>query len=248
LSRSKRIVIVTGGSKGIGRAVCLRFAREDTRIVIVHNDPDNVEADETTRLLDSMGVDARAEKLDVSSFSAVQEFFTGVVKEFRKVDVLINNAGITRDAFLIKMSETQWDQILQVNLKSVFNCTKAVARSMIKERSGRIVNISSVVGQIGNVGQSNYAASKAGITGFTKSVARELARRGITVNAVAPGFIDTEMTQNLPDKAKDAFMSQIPMGRIGMPDEVAEVVYFLASEGTSYITGQVIHVNGGLYM
>ena len=248
MSRSKRIVIVTGGSKGIGRAVCLRFAREDTRIVIVHNDPDNVEADETTRLLDSMGVDARAEKLDVSSFSAVQEFFTGVVKEFRKVDVLINNAGITRDAFLIKMSETQWDQILQVNLKSVFNCTKAVARSMIKERSGRIVNISSVVGQIGNVGQSNYAASKAGITGFTKSVARELARRGITVNAVAPGFIDTEMTQNLPDKAKDAFMSQIPMGRIGMPDEVAEVVYFLASEGTSYITGQVIHVNGGLYM
>jgi len=164
------------------------------------------------------------------------------------VDVLVNNAGITRDAFLMRMSEEQWDQTLQVNLKSVFNCTKAVARSMIKERSGRIINISSVVGQIGNIGQANYGASKAGIMGFTKTVARELASRGITVNAVAPGFINTEMTQILPDKAKQAFLSQIPMGRIGEPDEVADTVYWLASEGATYITGQVIHVSGGLYM
>jgi 3-oxoacyl-[acyl-carrier protein] reductase len=164
------------------------------------------------------------------------------------VDVLVNNAGITRDAFLIRMSSDQWDEVLTVNLKSIFNCTKAVMRSMIKERSGRIINISSVVGQIGNIGQANYAASKAGILGFTKSVARELATRGITVNAVAPGFINTEMTEKLPDKAKEAFSIQIPMGRIGEPDEVAEAVYWLASEGASYITGQVIHVNGGLYM
>jgi len=162
--------------------------------------------------------------------------------------VLVNNAGITRDALLMRMSEEQWDQTLQVNLKSVFNCTKAVTRPMIKEKSGRIINISSVAGQIGNIGQSNYGASKAGIMGFTKTVARELASRGITVNAVAPGFINTEMTQKLPDKAKEAFLSQIPMRRVGEPDEVADTVYWLASEGATYITGQVIHVSGGLYM
>jgi 3-oxoacyl-[acyl-carrier protein] reductase len=195
-----------------------------------------------------MGVEAKTEKLDVSSFEAVEEFFKEVVREFGRVDVLVNNAGITRDTFLMRMSVDQWDEVLTVNLKSVFNCTKAVVRSMIKERSGRIVNISSLVGQIGNSGQANYAASKAGILGFTKSVAKELATRGITVNAVAPGFIDTEMTEKLPDKAKEAFLTQIPMGRIGKPDEVAEAVYWLASEGATYITGQVIHVNGGLYM
>jgi len=195
-----------------------------------------------------MGVEAKAEKLDVSSFEAVEEFFKEVVREFGRVDVLVNNAGITRDTFLVRMSVDQWDEVLTVNLKSVFNCTKAVVRSMIRERSGRIVNISSLVGQIGNSGQANYAASKAGILGFTKSVAKELATRGITVNAVAPGFIDTEMTEKLPDKAKEAFLTQIPMGRIGKPDEVAEAVYWLASQGATYITGQVIHVNGGLYM
>jgi 3-oxoacyl-[acyl-carrier protein] reductase len=248
LSKSKRIVVVTGGSKGIGRAVCLRFAREGARIIFVHYDPDELKANETLKLLDEMDVEAKAKKLDVSSFGAVKEFFQEVVSEFQRVDVLVNNAGIARDAFLIRMSENQWDQALAVNLKGVFNCTKAVMRSMIKERSGTIVNISSVVGQIGNIGQSNYAASKAGIMGFTKSVARELAMRGITVNAVAPGFIKTEMTEKLPDKAKKAFFAQIPMGRIGEPDEVAETVYWLASANANYITGQVIHVNGGLYM
>ena len=248
MSESKRIVVVTGGSRGIGRAVCLRFARDDASIIFVHYDPDDLKANETLRLLDRMGVEAKAEKLDVSSFEAVEEFFKEVVREFGRVDVLVNNAGITRDTFLMRMSVDQWDEVLTVNLKSVFNCTKAVVRSMIRERSGRIVNISSLVGQIGNSGQANYAASKAGILGFTKSVAKELATRGITVNAVAPGFIDTEMTEKLPDKAKEAFLTQIPMGRIGKPDEVAEAVYWLASQGATYITGQVIHVNGGLYM
>ena len=244
----KRTVVITGGSKGIGRAICLRFAREGARIVFVHYDPDDIAEKETLELLDKMNIEARSEKLDVSSLRDVEEFFHKVVKDFQRIDVLVNNAGITRDAFLMRMSEEQWDQTIQVNLKSVFNCTKAVARSMIKEKSGRIINISSVVGQIGNIGQANYGASKAGIMGFTKTVARELASRGITVNAIAPGFINTEMTQNLPDKAKEAFLSQIPMGRVGEPDEVADVVYWLASEGATYITGQVIHVSGGLYM
>jgi 3-oxoacyl-[acyl-carrier protein] reductase len=248
VSASKRTIVITGGSKGIGRAICLRFAREGARIIFVHYDPDDLAEKKTLELLDTMNVEARSEKLDVSSFRDVEEFFQRVVKDFQRVDVLVNNAGITRDAFLMRMSEEQWDQTLQVNLKSVFNCTKAVTRSMIKEKSGRIINISSVVGQIGNIGQSNYGASKAGIMGFTKTVARELASRGITVNAVAPGFINTEMTQKLPDKAKETFLSQIPMGRVGEPDEVADTVYWLASEGATYITGQVIHVSGGLYM
>jgi len=256
VSASKRTIVITGGSKGIGRAICLRFAREGARIIFVHYDPDDLAERKT---LGKMNVEAVSEKLDVSSFRDVEAFFQKVIKDFQKVDVLVNNAGITRDAFLMRMSEEQWDQTLQVNLKqwdqtlqvnlkSVFNCTKAVTRSMIKQRSGRIINISSVVGQIGNIGQSNYGASKAGIMGFTKTVARELANRGITVNAVAPGFINTEMTQKLPDKAKEAFLSQIPMGRIGEPDEVANTVYWLASEDATYITGQVIHVSGGLYM
>jgi len=248
MSASKRTIVITGGSKGIGRAICLRFAREGARIIFAHYDPDDRAEKKTLELLDTMNVEARAEKLDVSSFRDVEEFFQRVVKDFQRVDVLVNNAGITRDALLMRMSEEQWDQTLQVNLKSVFNCTKAVTRSMIKEKSGRIINISSVAGQIGNIGQSNYGASKAGIMGFTKTVARELASRGITVNAVAPGFIKTEMTQKLPDKAKEAFLSQIPMRRVGEPDEVADTVYWLASEGATYITGQVIHVSGGLYM
>jgi len=200
------------------------------------------------KLLDDLGVESNAKKLDVSSYGAVEEFFEEIVEEYKKVDVLVNNAGITRDALLIRMSEDQWDQVLMANLKSVFNCTKAVIKSMLKQKSGKIINISSVAGQIGNIGQSNYSASKAGIMGLTKTVAREAASRGITVNAVAPGFIGTEMTERLPDKAKEAFLAQIPMGRIGKPEEVAETVYWLASDRAGYITGQVIHVNGGLFM
>jgi 3-oxoacyl-[acyl-carrier protein] reductase len=245
---SKRVVVVTGGSKGIGRVTCLRFAREGARIMFVHHDPDDIAANETLKLLGDMNVQARARKLDVSCFGDVDEFFQEVVNEFHRVDVLVNNSGITRDALFLRMSESQWDEALAVNLKGVFNCAKAAVKLMVKQRSGRIINISSVVGQIGNIGQANYAASKAGIMGFTKSLARELATRTITVNAVAPGFINTDMTENLPSKAKEFFLNQIPMGRIGEPEEVAEVVYWLASEGASYITGQVIHINGGLYM
>jgi 3-oxoacyl-[acyl-carrier protein] reductase len=248
MHESKRVVVVTGGSKGIGRSICLRFAGEGARIVFVHYDPDEAEADETLRLLGDRGAEAKAKKLDVSSFTDVERFFSEVVEEFQGLDVLVNNSGITRDALFVRMSEEQWDQALSVNLKGAFNCAKAAVRFMVKQRSGRIVNISSVVGQIGNIGQANYAASKAGIMGFTKSIARELAHRGITVNAVAPGFINTEMTRRLPEKAKESFMNQIPMGRIGEPEEVAEAVCWLASEGASYITGQVVHVNGGLYM
>jgi 3-oxoacyl-[acyl-carrier protein] reductase len=248
MHESKRVVVVTGGSKGIGRSICLRFAQDGARIVFVHYDPDEVQADETLKFLGDRGVEAKAKKLDVSSFNDVERFFNDVVEEFQGLDVLVNNSGITRDALFLRMSEEQWDQALSVNLKGAFNCAKAAVRFMVKQRSGRIVNISSVVGQIGNIGQANYSASKAGIMGFTKSIARELAHRGITVNAVAPGFINTEMTRSLPEKAKELFMNQIPMGRIGEPEEVAEVVYWLASEAASYITGQVIHVNGGLYM
>jgi len=248
MHESKRVVVVTGGSRGIGRSICLRFAGEGARIVFVHYDPDEAEADETLRLLGDRGVEARAKKLDVSSFADVERFFNEVVEESQGLDVLVNNSGITRDALFVRMSEEQWDQALSVNLKGAFNCAKAAVRFMVKQRSGRIVNISSVVGQMGNIGQANYAASKAGIMGFTKSIARELAHRGITVNAVAPGFINTEMTRSLPEKAKELFLNQIPMSRIGEPEEVAEVVYWLTSQGASYITGQVIHVNGGLYM
>jgi 3-oxoacyl-[acyl-carrier protein] reductase len=242
------VVVVTGGSKGIGRAVCLRFAREGARILFVHYDPDEVYVNETLNLLNGMGVEVHAEKLDVSSFEVVEAFFAKAVKQFERVDVLVNNAGITEDGFLMRMSAAQWDRVLAVNLTGVFNCTRAAIKSMVKERKGKVINISSVVGQIGNIGQSNYAAAKAGILGLTKSVARELGSRGIAVNAVAPGFINTEMTKNLPEKVKESFLAQIPMGRMGEPEEVAETVYWLASDSATYITGQVIHISGGLYM
>ena len=247
-SSDLKVVIITGGSKGIGRSVALKFAEEKAKIVIVHYDPDDSASAETLNALSEKGAEAESHRVNVSSSKAVDTFFKGVLSEFEKIDILINNAGITRDTLLMRMSEEDWDSVIGVNLKSVFNCTKAVVRAMIKQRWGRIVNISSVVGQIGNSGQANYAASKAGIMGFTKSVAREVAGRGITVNAVAPGFVDTEMTAALPDKAKQALIQQIPVGRIGKPEEIAEAVHWLCSDAASYITGQIIHVNGGMYM
>jgi 3-oxoacyl-[acyl-carrier protein] reductase len=247
-SSSSRVVVVTGGSKGIGRAVTLKFAGEKARIVIVHYDPDETASRETLNSLAEKGVDAESHKVDVSSFGAVDALFKDILSRHKKIDALVNNAGITRDTLLMRMSEEQWDKVVSVNLKSVFNCTQAVTRTMIKQRSGRIVNISSVIGQIGNAGQANYAASKAGIMGFTKTVAREVAARGITVNAVAPGFIDTDMTSILPERVKMSFIQQIPLARIGKPEDVAEAVYWLCSDAASYITGQIIHVNGGMYM
>ncbi len=244
----KRIVIITGGSKGIGRAIACKFAQEQADIIIVHYDLDESASDETLNILKEKGINAKSFKVDVSDKNSVDLLFKEIFSEYSRVDVLINNAGITKDNLLIRMNEKDWDMVLHVNLKSVYNCTQAVLKSMIKQRRGWIVNVASVVGQIGNAGQANYAASKAGIMGFTKSVAKEVASRGIMVNAVAPGFIDTEMTAKIPEKIKEEFLRQIPMGRLGSPDEVAEVVYWLCSKGASYITGQIIHVNGGMYM
>ncbi|HDZ91446.1 MAG: 3-oxoacyl-[acyl-carrier-protein] reductase [Deltaproteobacteria bacterium] len=245
---SPRVVVITGGSKGIGRAVACRFAGEGARIVLAHYDPDDSAAEETLKLLADMGAEAESHRLDVSRFQEVDLFFRKILDKFQRVDVLVNNAGITRDTLLMRMNEEDWDMVLNVNLKGVFNCTRAVIRSMIKERAGRIVNISSVVGQIGNPGQANYSASKAGVMALTKTTAKEVAPRGITVNGVAPGFIDTEMTAVLSKRVKDAFLTQIPLGRMGSPEEVAETVYWLCSDAANYITGQIVHVNGGMYM
>jgi 3-oxoacyl-[acyl-carrier protein] reductase len=248
MDNSGRVVAITGGSRGIGRAVALRFAEEKAKVVIVHYDPDESASQDTLNLLTERGVEAESHKVDVSMYGDVEVLIQNILSRFEKVDVLVNNAGITRDTLLMRMSEDDWDAVMRVNLKSVFNCTHAVIRPMIKQRGGRIVNISSVVGQMGNIGQANYAASKAGIIGFTKTVAREVAARGITVNAVAPGFIDTEMTASLSDKVKESFLRQIPLGRIGQPEDVAEAVYWLCSSAASYITGQTVHVNGGMFM
>ena len=243
-----RTVVITGGSKGIGRSVAYRFAEENASIVLIHFDPTDDACNETLDQLKAKGVAAESYKADISSFQVADTLFQDILEKREKIDVLINNAGITRDTLLLRMSEEVWDDVLRVNLKSVFNCTKAVVRAMSQQRRGAIVNISSVVGQIGNFGQSNYAASKAGIMGFTKSIAREVAGRGINVNAVAPGFIDTEMTAVIPEKAKENFLKQIPFGKMGTPEDVAEAVYWLCTEAAGYITGQVIHVNGGMYM
>ncbi|MBK5100243.1 MAG: 3-oxoacyl-[acyl-carrier-protein] reductase [Desulfobacteraceae bacterium] len=243
-----RVVVITGGSRGIGRSIALKFAEEKARIIIVHYDPDENASNETLRILSSEGVEAESHKVDVSLFEAADAFCKSILSKFEKIDVLVNNAGITRDTLLMRMTEDDWDNVIRVNLKSVFNCTRAVIRTMIKQRRGCIINVSSVAGQIGNPGQANYAASKAGIMGFTKTVAREVAARGVTVNAVAPGFIRTEMTDVLHEKVKQAFIQQIPMGRTGQPEDVAEAVYWLCSNAASYITGQIIHVNGGMYM
>ena len=246
---SKKVAVVTGGSRGIGRAIIMALAEPGLTVVFNHFDPpEDTAADETIAMARDKGCDIEGMRLDVADYEAVKEFFAGVVDRHGRVDILVNNAGITRDTLLMRMKEVDWDAVLAVNLKSVFNCTQAVARQMTKQRYGRVVNIASVVGAMGNAGQANYAASKAGIMGFTKSVARELASRNVTVNAVAPGFIETEMTAQLPEKAKEAFLAQIPLGRAGQPEDVAQVVKFLISEEASYITGQVIHLNGGMYM
>lgn len=245
---SKRVVAVTGGSRGIGRAVGLRMADADTEIYFNYSTRDSTDAQETERLVRAAGGIARGVRVNIASREEVQQFFNQIVKESGRLDVLVNNAGITADGLLVRMKEEDWDRVLNINLKGAFYCIQAVAKTMMKQRFGRIINMTSVVGVMGNPGQVNYVASKAGLIGLTKSAARELAPRGITVNAVAPGFIDTPMTADLAEKIKETMLAQIPLGRMGQSEEVAEVVAFLASEKASYITGQVIHVNGGMYM
>ena len=245
---TKRVVVVTGGSRGIGRAIGLRMADSDTRIYFNYSARDSRDAEETIKLIEDAGGSAWGTRVNVASQQDVQDFFKKIAEECGRMDVLVNNAGVTIDGLLVRMKEEDWDRVLAINLKGAFHCIQAVAKIMMKQRAGRIINMASVVGVMGNAGQANYVASKAGLIGLTKTTARELAPRGITVNAVAPGFIDTLMTARLPEKVKKAMVAQIPMGRLGQCEDVAEMVAFLASEKASYITGQVIHVNGGMYM
>jgi len=240
------VAIVTGGAQGIGRAIGVLLAKNGADIVIA--DINGEQARTTAQEIESLGQKALAVQVNVSSFVEAENLGKSTVDTFGRIDILVNNAGITRDGFFVRMKEDEWDEVLAVNLKSVFNCSKAIIRYMTKQRAGSIINIASVVGQMGNIGQANYAASKAGVIGLSKTMAREFAPRGIKVNAVAPGFIDTDMTSGLPEKAKEAFLTNIPMGRMGSPEDVAEAVLFLATDASRYITGQVINVNGGLYM
>ena len=238
-----KIVMVTGGAAGIGRVTAEAFAREGAKLAICDVNPETGEA-----AAKSLGAEASFEKVDVANETAVSEWTDQVVKRYGRIDVLVNNAGITRDALLLRMKAADWDLVMNVNLKGAFLCSRAVVRYMAQQRSGRIVNVASVVGVVGNAGQANYVASKAGLIGLTKTVAREFAARGITVNAVAPGFIETQMTAVLSEKVKEGFLSQIPLGRAGTPEEVADAVTFLASDQAAYLTGQVLHVSGGMYM
>jgi 3-oxoacyl-[acyl-carrier protein] reductase len=242
-----RGAIVTGGGRGIGRSIAVRLAEEGANLAISYRSNDAA-AEETAKAVRAAGVKCELFKGDVASREDVEALFEGVSDAFGRVDILINNAGITRDNLMMRMKENEFDEVLRTNLKGTYLCTRAALRPMVRARWGRIVNVSSVVGLVGNAGQANYAASKAGIVGFTKSVAREVAQRGITVNAVAPGYVETELTGSLPEEVKAQIRGQVPMGRFGEAEEVAEVVAFLAGEGAAYVTGQTIAVDGGMTM
>lgn len=242
-----KTAIVTGGSRGIGRQTVLELARNGYAVAIVYQGNEE-KANDTMQMAMAEGAEAIAIKCDVASMESVTSMVNAVMEKWGRVDVLVNNAGQTADGLLMRMSEEDFDKIISVNLKGTFNCVKAVTSIMMKQRYGRIVNLSSVVGVTGNAGQANYAASKAGIIGFTKSVAKELASRGITANCVAPGYVETDMTEVLSDKIKEAILAQIPMKRCADPKEIASVIGFLVSEKANYITGQVINVDGGMVM
>lgn len=242
-----KVALVTGASRGIGRAIAIRLAAEGAKVAI--NFAGNTEKAEAVKAeIEAAGGEALLVQANVADAAAVEEMVAKVVEAFGGIDILVNNAGITRDGLLVRMKDEDFDAVLDTNLKGVFYCTKAVSKLMMKKRSGRIVNMTSVVGVNGNAGQTNYAAAKAGVIGFSKSAAKELASRGITVNMVAPGFIDTDMTSVLSDKAKEAALAGIPLQRMGTPENVADAVAFLVSDQAAYITGQVIHVDGGMVM
>ncbi len=243
-----RVSLITGGSKGIGRSVCLALARPGDVVVFNHFDPDESEAEKTIAMLKEAGVTAEGKKFDVADPDQAQEFMAHVVDTYGSLDVLVNNAGITMDALLVRMKLEQFERVLKVNLVGAFVCLQAAAKIMMKQRSGSIVNVASVVGEIGNVGQANYSASKAGIMALTKTAAKELASRGVRVNAVAPGYIETDMTKAVPEKAQEMMKATIPMSRTGQPEDVADVIAFLCSDAARYLTGQVLHVSGGMYM
>lgn len=242
-----KTALVTGASRGIGKEIALELARNGANIVVNYAGNQQL-AEQVVDEIRSFGRESIAIQADVANSEAVEQMVKETVNRFGSLDILVNNAGITRDQLLMRMKESDWDDVLNTNLKSVFLTTKAVSRQMMKQRKGRIINISSIVGVSGNAGQANYVAAKAGIIGLTKTAAKELASRNITVNAVAPGFITTDMTDKLPEDVKQELYKQIPLARLGEPKDIANVVTFLASEKSSYITGQTIHVNGGMYM
>jgi 3-oxoacyl-[acyl-carrier protein] reductase len=247
LSLAGKHVLVTGGTRGIGRAIVLALARSGADVAFTYRSSTE-EADSLRREVEGLGVSALAIQSDAGDFNAADETVQGVVDAWGTLDVLVNNAGITRDGLLLRTKEEDWDAVIGTNLKSVFNFCKAAYRTMMKQRSGKIVNMSSVVGVSGNAGQTNYAASKAGIIGFSKSLAKELGSRGITVNVVAPGYVDTDMTRSMSDAAREAMLADVPLGRPATPEDVAASVVFLSSSAADYVTGHVLHVDGGLAM
>jgi 3-oxoacyl-[acyl-carrier protein] reductase len=240
-----KIVLVTGATRGIGKATALTLGGAGT--TVIGTATSEAGANNVSKILEDNNISGEGVVLDVTDNNQILSLVETIKKDFGSVDILVNNAGITRDNILLRMKEDEWEDIINTNLSSIYKMSKSVLRGMIKKRSGRIISITSVVGAMGNAGQSNYGASKAGIIGFTKSLAREIGVRGVTVNAIAPGFIETDMTDSLPQDQKEALASQIPMGRLGTVDEVAQTVLFLAGDGGSYITGQTLHVNGGMY-
>jgi 3-oxoacyl-[acyl-carrier protein] reductase len=240
-----KIALITGGSRGIGRAIALAFAHEGANVAFSDLVYDEI-AQDLEKEINALGVKAKGYASDASSFDASEALCNAVAADFGRIDVLVNNAGITRDNLLMRMTEADWDLVIKVNLKSVFNLTKAVQKFMLKQRSGSIINMSSVVGVSGNAGQSNYSASKAGLIGFTKSIAQELGSRNVRCNAIAPGYIETDMTAKLPEEVRKAWAQQIPLRRGGKPEDVANVALFLASDLSSYVSGQVINVCGGM--
>lgn len=242
-----KVALVTGASRGIGRSVAIELASHGALVYVNYSASDE-KALETVKEIEKLGGKGKAVKFSVENFDLVDKSIKMIIASEGKIDILVNNAGIARDNLLMRMKEADFDRIINVNLKGVFNCTKSVVRGMIKQKQGRIINISSVVGEMGNAGQSVYSASKAGIIGFTKSCARELAPRGITANAVAPGFILTDMTEMLSEEVRESYLKDIPIGRFGEANDIAWIVSFLCSEKSSYITGQVFRVNGGMYM